>query len=263
MTGVQGGPPAPVSDVPRFGWRDLFPILTVDSEKRVAVTLRTKYGLDIEDAGARNQSYDLRIKLIDGPFARVAGLETGNYEIKSLWRRNGNCVFDRRFKAGQRGERIYGLRDSRIKAFAMGLDAEIDSVIANSVRHPTAGRSPSEMRSFFEETVDFIQQATERRHSKDFEARLMRLARICQVIPTMTALSRGVLNSPVGTPDIVNGYRDLEGIFVVAGPIYTLVTVKEIARFLAFDSASSEGPKLRYTQNIPLEKKRAGEKNGI
>ena len=75
--GAQGGPPAPASE-PTFGWRELFlPILTKDSERRVINTLRLKYGLDVEDAGARNQSYDLRVKLTCGPFARAAGLQTG------------------------------------------------------------------------------------------------------------------------------------------------------------------------------------------
>ena len=235
-----------------------------DSEYRVAKTLSTRYGLDIEPAGARTQSYDLRVKITNGPFARIAGLETGNYEVKSLWRRNDNCVFDRRFKVGQRGERIYGLRDARIKAFVMGLDSEIDAIIENSVAYPIGGRKPDEMRVFFEESVDFIRQAVERRHSKAFEVRLDRLARVCQIIPTMTALARGVLNSAVQPIDIARGFADVEGIFITAGPIYTLVAKDEFEGFLAFDSASSEGPKIRYTQAIPSETNRKRKtRNGI
>lgn len=201
---------------------------------------------------------------MNGAFARAAGLETGNYEVKSLWRRNDNCAFDRRFKLGQRGERIYGMRDSRIKSFAMGLDTELESIMENSISYPIGERRPNEMRLFFDETSEFIRQAVERRHSKDFEARLVRLAGVCQVIPTMTARARDIMNSAVQPIDIAKGFADVEGIFVTAGPIYTLITTNEIKDFLAFDSASSEGPKVRYTKIIPSETNRKRKaRNGI
>jgi hypothetical protein len=249
---------------PKFGWRPLWAGDGINSELRVTKTLTVRYGLDIEQAGARSQSYDLRVKLSCGPFARAAGLETGNYEVKSLWRRNENCVFDRRFKVGQRGERIYGLRDARIKAFALAIESEIDSIVENSVTHPLGERRPDEMRKFVDECHLFIEQATERRHSKDFEQRLTRLAMICLTIPTIMSRAQSVINSPISPTDIANGFRDLEGIFVIAGPIYTLVTVGEIPAFMAFDSAGTEGPRVRYTQSIPSEKKKEQRKrNGI
>lgn len=263
MTGAPAESPAPALEIPAFGWRELWPI-QADNEYRVATTLAIKYGLEIEPAGARSQSYDLRVKLTNGPFAQTVGIPTGNYEVKSLWRRNENCAFDRRFKLGQRGERIYGMRDSRIKAFAVGLDTEIESIMENSITYPIGERRPNEMRLFFDETTEFIKQAVERRHSKDFEVRLNRLASVCQVIPTMTTLARGIMNSTVQPIDIAKGFADVEGIFVTAGPIYTLITTSEIKDFLAFDSASSEGPKVRYTKIIPSETNRNRKaRNGI
>lgn len=263
LTGALGGSPEPPSEEPDYGWRELWDGADLDPEHRVSSTLSILYGLDVEQAGARNQSFDLRIRLGCAPFAKVVGLETGNYEVKSLWRRGPRYSFDRRFKVGQRGELIYGLRDAHIKAFALALEEQIDFVMEHSVQSPPAAPARDEMLRFCDATHGFIGQATQRRHSKGFETQLDRLARICLVIPTMTKLARSVLTSGVQPDDILRGFRDLEGIFLTAGPIYTLVTSKEIPKFIAFDSASCEGPKLRYTKAIPSEKKPETRKNGI
>jgi hypothetical protein len=63
-----------------------------------------------------------------------------------------------------------------------------------------------------------------------------------------------VLYNRVQGSDIIGGFSDIEGIFIVAGPNYTLVTRGEIPEFLAFDSVSSEGLKLRYTKQIKTDK---------
>lgn len=267
------GSPAPASE-PTFGWRSLFidPGAAAPTGRRaedvVAHTLRVRYGLDVLPAGERSQSYDLELTWAQRSFSRIAGLEPGKYEVKSLWRKNENRSFDPRFKVGQRGERIYGYRDSLIKSFAVALERQIDYVLEHAVKYgPRHGRyEKGELTTFVEETQDFIEQATQRRHSKSFSDRLERLARVSQHIPTMLPIARTVLYNRVQASDIVNGFSDLEGIFVVAGPMYTMVTKAEMPELLSFDSVSSEGLKLRYTKNIPTdksEKEKEGKGNGV
>jgi hypothetical protein len=71
----------------------------------------------------------------------------------------------------------------------------------------------------------------------------------------MLPIARQVMDNSIQASDIVGGFLDIEGIFVVAGPNYTLVKRSEIPGFLAFDSVSSEGLKLRYTKQIKTEKR--------
>ena len=259
-TGAPAGSPAPASE-PRFGWRDLFVDAgdprseQLNSEDHVARTIHVRYGVPVQRAGKRNQSYDLSIS--DRSFARAAGIEPGNYEVKALWRRGPGRSFDPRFKVGRRGELIYGARDALIKSFAVTLETQIDHILEHSVSHPAWGkRSKDEMRQFVDETHSFIDQAFQRQHSKSFDARLQRLARVAQWIPTMLPIARKVMYDRIQASNIVNGFADLEGIFIAAGPLYTMVSKDEIAQFIKFDSASSEGLKLRYTEKIPNERMR-------
>lgn len=228
--------------------------METNSERLVLKTL-VRQGVPTLAGGQRNQSFDIRIPHESRAFARQAGLEAGDYEVKSLWRKREGRAFDPRFKVGQRGERIYGTHDSLIKAFAVALETQIDYMLEHSVKYPSHPRRPKgELTAFVEETHSFLDQAVQRRHSKAFALRLERLARVSQHIPTMLPIARKLLYDRVQASDIVGGFSDIEGIFVVAGHMYTLVTRGEIPEFLAFDSVSSEGLKLRFVKEIPREK---------
>ena len=210
------------------------------------------HGANVKSTGERTQSYDLEVLGPDNAFLKEVGLAPGKYEVKSLWRKNERCQFDRRFKVGSRGERIYGRRDSEIKAFAGALEREIDGVIDHSL-DPIVSATPGSVTKFVEETHEFIDAALERRHSKKFMERLARLARASYLIPNLRIHALNVTSGNVQGLDIVRGFDNIKGIFVVAGPIYTLVSQSEMQGFLAFDSASSEGPKLRWQGTIPSE----------
>ncbi len=242
--------PASDSEVPQYGWRALRDDSTgSDSERKLTNTLIVDCGCNIVCAGKRTQSYDVEIlssgyatyrEYNNNPFLAFVGLKPGKYEIKSLWRKNENRKFDRRFKVGQRGEKIYGKRDAEIKSFAIGLDQMIDS-----------GDFGLE---FVEQAHSFIDQAFERRHSKEFNERILRLAKASLMIPSITKQAQTVLDGGITGADIMKGFSDIEGIFIIAGPIYTLVKREEIPKFLVFNSASSEGPKLTYKNVIPSKK---------
>lgn len=225
----------------------------LDAEQRVTQTLLNIPGITVKPAGKRSQSHDLEVSDSNGAFARIPGVIPGRYEVKALWRKREGRAFDPRFKVGQRGERIYGVRDSLIKAFA-ALKNQVDHILEHAVSHPSYGQTKDELIQFVEQAHGFIEQAVLRRHSKSFAARLERLARVSQYIPTMLPIARQALYNRIQASDIVGGFSDIEGVFVVAGPNYTLVTRDEIPEFLAFDSVSSEGLKLRYTQKIPTDK---------
>jgi len=253
-TGDPAASPGQASE-PAFGWRELFIDPTAapcSAEQQVAHTVYVRYGVPVKRAGKRTQSYDLEIN--DRVFARAAGIEPGRYEVKALWRKTEVRAFDPRFKVGRRGEKFYGRRDSLIKAFAVALETQVDHILQDSVSHPGWGkRSRDELTRFVEETHTLIDQAMQRRHSKSFAARFERLAQVSLRIPTMLPVARDLLYNRVQPSDIVGGFADLEGIFLVAGPLYTMVSRDEIAQFLVFDSASSEGVKLRYVGKIPRE----------
>lgn len=235
-----------------FGWRKLKPYLGHEqAEQRVAEALTSDFGVYITRAGARSQSYD--IEICDGGWkAESKNISPGLYEVKSLWRKDKKSSFDKRFKVGTRGEKIYGRRDSQIKSFALLLEREIDSLVENNL---TEGKpaSPDENMRLVEETHQFIDQAIMRKHSKSFEDRLNKLACASLKIPNLTISANTILSGKIRSGDIVRGFSDIEGIFIVAGPIYTLITKTEIPTLLHFDSASSEGPKLRIIGDIPSE----------
>ena len=225
----------------------------------------------IHPAGDRTQSFDLQIssRLHTDPFLSAVGLPAGKYEVKSLWRRSDGGSFDRRFKVGQRGERIYGRRDTEIKAFAQALEDEIDNIVEHSVDpgKDEYGRSyPRAKAGTVTRTVEdihgLVDLAMERKHSKAFMERILRLARASLSIPRLTIPAHRVITGGVQGPDIMKGFDDIEGIFVVAGPMYTLITRTEMPEFLAFDSASSEGPKLRLVSVIPSEGTKARKEKG-
>ncbi len=218
----------------------------------------------MQKAGDRSVSYDLEVvdEVYRRAYLRAVGLESGKYEVKSLWRKNENQVFDRRFKVGQRGELIYGRRDAQVKAFGTALEGYIDDLIEHSLPptksgghfspHPPA--TPGSVTPAVTELHDIIDRIMVRKHSKTLLERLGRLAKASLEIPRLTVAARNFLSGGIQAVDIERGFSDIQGIFIVAGPIYTLVSQTEYSKFLAFDSASSEGPKLRYLGVIPSNK---------
>lgn len=259
LTGDPEGSPAPVSEPSTaFGWHPLDAYSGhKGAEEAVALCLIKDLGLFVTRAGERNQSHDIEVSGISRRRYRGDSLivNPGLYEVKMLWRRSDRHAFDRRFKAGTRGERIYGRRDSSIKSFALSLEREIDSIIESNTHDPKGSSL-----EFVEQAHGFIDDAMARRHSKGFTRRLERLARASLLIPNLSQQARAVLDSTVQGHDIAQGFGDLEGIFIVAGPKYTLVTKAEMASMLSLDSASSEGPKIRLHGVIPLETTKARRK---
>lgn len=110
---------------------------------------------------------------------------------------------------------------------------------------------PGSQLRFVDEVHDIVDIALSRRHSKRFIERLTRLAQASRSIPALLPTASAFLAGGVSGADIEKGFKDLEGIFVVAGPRYTLITKAEIQDFVTFDSASAEGPKLRWASVIP------------
>lgn len=183
--------------------------------------------------GGRNQSHDLEVTL------GINQVPPGFYEVKRLYVRDHKYV-DRRFKAGQRGERIYGRRDAEIKGFALALEDYLDTCLWG-----------------FEAVTsvhEFVDQALLRKHGKKFHEKLIRWAKAAGPIPTLTAQAFTALHGSVSGRDIEAGFGSLGGIFIIADHIYTLVKPKEYTRFIAFDSAGAEGPKLSYQGVVPLDK---------
>lgn len=192
------------------------------------------YGARANETGGRNNSHDLEVTL---------GIDTvppGFYEVKRLSARPGGKSFDPRFKAGRRGETIYGRRDAEIKSFAIKLESFLDECLWG--------------REAVESAHDFIDQALQRRHGKKFHERLLRLAKIGLTIPDLIFASKDVIKGGVHHQDISAGFSGLKGIFLIAGHNYTLINSNEYKDFIGFDSASAEGPKLAYKNVIPLQK---------
>lgn len=251
------------SESTAFGWRRLVDYNLDDTELRVVSTLSTDFGANVNHAGDRSQSYDLEIvSPIVGrpnPYLSIVGLSPGRYEIKSLWMRESG-TFDPRFKLGQRGEKVYGRRDAQVKSFAQCLESELDNIIEHSVvrccdnqscHHPRA--EAGTVASSVLDIHDIVDRAMARRHSKSFMERILRLAEVSVGIPRLTVAAQLLRKGGITQADIAKGFEDIEGIFIVAGHTYTLVSKDEYAGFLAFDSASSEGPKLRYVKAVPSE----------
>lgn len=176
----------------------------------------------------------------------VEHIEPGFYEVKKLHIRPGGKSVDRRFKAGQRGERIYGRRDAEIKGFAMAMENFLDTCLWG-VQAVT-------------DVHDFVDMALQRRHGKKFNERLLRWANAATDIPTLVKYAFPVVKGGVTPQDVAQGFASLRGIFIIAGHSYTLVKPSEYTRFIGFDSASAEGPKLSYQGVVPLEKTTRKEK---
>jgi len=268
LIGDRDGSQGPASSVPadtRFGWRRLDSAYSscIEAEDSVASSLIHDFGVFVTRAGDRSQSHDLEVSGISRRRPRGSGrlhdaVDPGLYEVKTLWRRNENCAFDRRFKVGTRGEIIYGRRDSEIKRFALSLESAIDGIMEDNVADGLVLRdgTPGRVTEFVEASHRFIDDALTRRHSKSFDERLRRIAQASLHIPVLTLHARAVLEGLITIEDIRRGFHDIEGIFVVAGPMYTLVTKAEMGNLVTFDSASAEGPKLRMHGVIPSETNR-------
>lgn len=257
LIGVPDVSQAQAFDAPRFGWHKLTKYSGhKEAEDAVAHAL-ISLGMFVGRAGDRSQSYDLEIlecsSCTQNRECRIhksKNINPGKYEIKSLWRKNDRSAFDRRFKIGTRGEEMYGRRDASIKSFALQLEKEIDFILEANVKHQN--RDFNNL-TFVSEAHSFIDSALIRKHSKSFEDRLWRLCTASLGIPAMNYAAATVLNNSIENADIVRSFNGIEGIFIVAGPIFTLVRVDEFARFITFDSASSEGAKLRFKGVIPSE----------
>lgn len=236
-------------DVPQdltteFGWRKIdqprlvgyrasrYPRDTdITDEGRICGALECDGARAVPTAG-RYQSHDIEVTL------GIAHVDPGLYEVKKLSVRPGGKSIDRRFKIGRRGETVYGRRDAEIKSFAMALEDFLDQCLW-SVEATVA-------------THEFIDQALQRRHGKKFHERLLRLANRGLSIPELMFEAKSVLQGGIRQQDIAAGFSSLKGIFVIAGHIYTLVKPEEYTRFIAFDSASAEGPKLSFQGIVPL-----------
>jgi hypothetical protein len=234
-TGASASAVAVIDTEPAFGWRKL----RLDwwkagdrDEDAVSKILKVEGARSIA-TGGRCESHDLEVTL------GIDHVPPGFYEVKRLHVRDGKYV-DRRFKAGQRGERIYGRRDAEIKSFATALEDYLDTCLWG-VEAVT-------------DTHAFIDQALLRKHGKKFHERLMRLAKAAADIPTLSAPAWKVLVGSVRPQDIEAGFSSLSGIFIIADHIYTLVKPSEYTRFIGFDSGSAEGPKLSFQGVVPLNK---------
>jgi len=228
---------APPDLATEFGWYNLrlpwWTPTTDESDEQAIVNALYIKGVRCNKTAGRYQSHDLEVTL------GATHLDPGFYEVKRLSLRPGGKSVDRRFKVGRRGETIYGRRDAEIKSFAIALENFLDSCLW-TVEATIA-------------THEFIDQALQRRHGKRFNERLLRLADRSLSIPELANEARAVLQGGVRSQDIETGFTSLSGIFVITGHIYTLVKPKEYTRFIGFDSASAEGPKLSFHGVVPLE----------
>jgi len=265
-TGVRADDSGLATEEPKYGWRELRQLAGEDDpECHITWTLSTNYGVEVTRNGSRNESYDLTIgdygyskyTGIENPFLAQVGLSPGRYEVKSLWRKSEGRKFDRRIKVGRRGERIYGRRDAAVKSFALELDAFLEEFIDGErdieIEGPRVNGTVGRLSVVALEIFEFVDQALERRHSKSFDERMRRLAQAAFVVPSLRVPAQRALTVEICGSDILNGFEDLQGIFVVAGDHYTLVSQREISTFFAFDSASSEGLRLRFLGKIPSE----------
>lgn len=241
MTGASVSQVADTKATTAFGWQTLYYnknyrsdhawIPAIPDEQMVVTSIERDGSRAIVTAGRKN-SHDLEVTL---------GIDTappGFYEVKRLSSRPGGKSFDPRFKAGRRGETIYGRRDAEIKTFVMQLENFLDQC-EWGVEAVTS-------------THDFIDQALQRRHGKKFNERLLRLAHRGLSIGDLLFASKRVIQGGVGHTDISAGFAGLAGIFIIAGHNYTLVRPNEYKQFIGFDSASAEGPRLRYSGVIQL-----------
>ncbi len=239
-TGAKPVDTAPVTEVraPSFGWRPLHrwrpldPYTNLSDEQKV-VNAFYEDGARGHVTAGRNQSHDINVTL------GINEIPLGFYEVKRLSLRPGGKSVDRRFKVGRRGETIYGRRDAEIKSFATALEDFLDQCLWSV--EAILG------------THEFIDQALQRRHGKQFNERLLRLANRGLAIPELMWKAKSVIQGGVRTQDIQAGFAGLSGIFIIAGHIYTLVKPNEYSEFIGFDSGSAEGPKLRYSGVVPLE----------
>ena len=244
-----------------FGWHKLEKHRDPhEAEIEVAKALISEFGIYVSQAGSRGQSHD--IEILDGFPTRSSRrnslnpIRAGKYEVKSLWRKSENSRFDRRFKIGVRGERLYGRRDAAIKAFVLKLEQYLEEGTCETLVQLTSTFTGPSMAQRFEQIYSFIDDALARKHSLRFTESLKNLVGKVKSIPELSSVSLDVISSDVSTSDIEGAFSDIEGIFVVAGPIYTLITRDEFAHLLSFDSSSSEGPKLRMLGVIPSEEKK-------
>ena len=242
MTGASASQDADTKVTTAFGWQTLYynrgysgnsdwsPDI---SDEQLIVTSIERDGSRANVTAGRNNSHDLEVTL------GTDGLTPGFYEVKRLTARPGGKSFDPRFKAGRRGETIYGRRDAEIKTFAIQFENFLDECEGWGVEAVVA-------------THEFIDQALQRRHGKKFNERLLRLAHRGLSIGDLLFASKRVIQGGVGHTDISAGFAGLAGIFIIAGHNYTLVRPNEYKQFIGFDSASAEGPRLRYSGVIPL-----------
>lgn len=225
-----------------FGWQPISHLLNDSSdEEKVGWTLFS-HGIKLEIAGKRNQSYD--IKIINNNNKKL--IKNGLYEVKKLWKSDKATKFDRRFKVGTRGEKIYGRRDAEIKAFCLALENAMD----------TLDLSVAQV-DFFHKTID---SGISRKHSKSFSEDLELCWQILEHKKVLLDHVEVIKNNQITISDIQRGFDNIDGIFVIAGPMYTLITKAEFPKFLEFDSASVEGPKLRLAKSLVIKSEQVNKK---
>lgn len=234
-TGASAEPQAQVSE---FGFKHLGLRTWVATEDNLCEALKS-WGSHVRQAGSRYQNYDLEI--LD-----CANLPLGRYEIKAL-HRNGKS-FDRRFKVGSRSEKIYGKRDAEIKAAALVLDDYIDWVFKEPDR--AVQRNEYSADANLQWILNLKNQAFERKHGKNFIKDFIENIKPFHDWHYAYPFKINKLSRPVTSKEICEGYSDIQGIFLVLEDNYTLIRHDEFAKFIEFDSASSEGIKLRYTGKL-------------
>jgi hypothetical protein len=197
----------------------------------------------IKKAGRRNQRHDLEI--FPSKWVKDQVFKEGRYEVKGLYRKKKTHAWDRRIKVGSRGETIYGRRDAQIKALAL----DIEEFIGDD-ENPFGIWNGGIKQ--IEDMHSLIDDALERRHSKEFIARFSLLAEAYDDLFSLPSAGK-FLAGGVQPHDIIRGFSDIDGIFVTAGDYFTLVSKKDIPRFFTFESVSVEGVKLKFVGDVPIE----------
>ncbi len=205
----------------------------------------TRKGFGVVQAGGRHRSYDLEI--VDVPHWAAAvpwQPGPGRYEVKALHRPRARAKFDPRFKVGARGGRMYGRRDAETKAAALELERNLDADPPDGIG-PIAVAGVALVHELFD-------RALEGRHSRRFVKDFRSMCEFHAMDPSRHCPAvREYLRGSVTGAEIVKGYCDLDGLFVIAGDTYTLVSRAEMSSRIALDSVGSEGVKLRYLGQIP------------
>jgi hypothetical protein len=234
--------------VSRFGWQRIDRSGDLEEAELAVVSFLEGKGHVVSREGKRSQSYDLTSD----------GL---HYEVKSLWRRSSSRLFDRRFKVGSRGERIYGEMNHSVCDFVLALEGlAIDIVERDVMRSFTKGLSRGRWDNFqmIRNVQELVDLALLRKHSRGFFEKLKGYGDLLEMnalndpISKVVDLYRNMKRCESMIPSLVSrSFSDVDGIYIVAGDNVTLVQRDEIPQFISFFSVGTEGVVLRYEHDVP------------